>query len=241
MSTPYRRWLLVFLLLAVWGFSATASAQPWRYRFRRPAVVGGFGTDSGYHASTALEGALVGRAAAISAVGRALRHAAVAAETLEDAKAKNLANRKLGVQTYWQIREVYEQEASRRRRLVPNLDKIGRMNAWSHSKRPTLIQMDPISGTIAWPKVFQGTEFAQRTNALEELFRTRTVSNSGPGSPLAEEVARLTEDLRATLREKTTQGTVTCQEHRLAKGLLNALKEEARFPPPRNREARLSD
>ncbi len=233
-------------IVIVDGFSTAAQAQtfvvggtspvPIAGRFFAPGFRGDF--RGGYRSSTALEGALRGQAAVIDATGRYNKNTAEAASHLEDAKAKNLQNRELGVQTYWNIKRIGESERAARRRPVPSSDKIQRINDWNRSERPRLSQLDPATGEITWPMALQGPTLAAHRAELERLFAARTVENSGPGSMVDGQVKRLTKEMKLALGEVADQ--LLFPEYQAARNLLDSLAVEAQYPPPQVRRVALT-
>ena len=91
--------MLIFALVVV-GLCIWCAIAPAQF------AVGVGGWDSGYHASTAAEGALTGMANAISAQGQYNLSTSEAAINMEEAQRRDIENRGKWTDTYFEMRRV---------------------------------------------------------------------------------------------------------------------------------------
>ena len=187
---------------------------------------GGFG----FHASTAAEGYLRGRAAVIDAAGSYNANTAQAAISYEQARSLALENDRQYVQNYFQRKELNRQYREALGTRPPSSEDLAQQAKDAAPDRLNKYQLDPVFGTINWPAALQGSEFAEYREAVERSFRHRDALNSGMGSRVQQTVAVTTDEMEATL--KTQIRALSPMEYIQAKNFLQSLAYEAKFSPP---------
>ena len=155
--------ILSIFVLAVVGlcmWNATATAQ---------FVVGGW--NSGYHASTAAEGAMNGMANAISAQGQYNLATSAAAINLEQAEQMDIDNRVKWTNAYFDMRRTNKAyQDSLKKPIDP--EAALRYAQAQKPKRLTLGELG-VSGDIHWPASLPADKFSAQRDGLEKLFAER--------------------------------------------------------------------
>jgi hypothetical protein len=173
------------------------------------------------HASTALEGALGGRAEVIRAKGDCWLAVSQAKISSEQARKLALENRKRFVGDKIAERECREADQKRRiaeRRVVNEVRRSVRYEVY----RLSADQIDRTSGTILWSKMLLAAEYDEVRERLDELFRSRSVSRN------TVEVMRCVQSMTADLRRNRANASPV--EYLAAQKFLCGVKHEAEFP-----------
>jgi hypothetical protein len=161
----------------------------------------------GYHSSTALEGALRGKAAVIDAVGVFRVNDAQAAILREQARALDRENDLAQVAAFHTRLDLARQarEAERARRAAAAAEgkaiKAARqavVHAAAYQLSPA--ELNVATGEIAWPAVLGAARFAAERARIEELFARR--ARYGADEATAVEIGRISEELARALREE---------------------------------------
>lgn len=130
--------------------------------------------DFGYHSSTLEEGIQRGFADVVRSQGMANLYNAQAATEAQKARSAYLDNQYKATQTYFEMRR-YNTEARRSERASPlSMEQYVRL-ARSEAPQPlTSTQLDPLTGSINWPAVLSGAEYAGYRSQIEKLFNDRS-------------------------------------------------------------------
>ncbi len=165
----------------------------------------GFGFDGGYHASTAFEGALFGKAAVIDSVGRFRVNDAQAAILREQARAFDRENDLAQVQAFHARLEIARtaREAERARRTAKAAAGQQLLQARQTVVHAAAYQLNTnelnlATGEIRWPAVLEAAKFAADRARIEELVVRQ--ARYGADQSVAEEIARVSERLSRSLR-----------------------------------------
>jgi len=214
-----------------------------KYTTRLAALVVLFGT-SGVSSTT--------RAADIADLRAKMARAAVleqeAAIRQQQAYSLYLQNRRLAVQTIWDVRSMRDraraeeqgalearvdhdrQRRQERERLAAARTEAGRRVA-TPLERPEARQLDA-TGKIHWPNTLRRGEYTDSRTRLDSLFAERArADDSGEGSANCDAVQVATSQM---LRELATHiGVLPPREYLAAQQFVRNLANEARFPSPR--------
>jgi len=146
-------------------------AGEYGHRYRAPYANGFYAPYGGYHASTALEGALRGKAAVIDAAGRFNRNTAEAAILAEQARTLQLENDEQEVVSYFNKKALNRDAREAASLPTPSVEDVLRYNQTRNPNRLSTYQLDPVSGAIHWPEVLRLPEFAAGREALQQRIR----------------------------------------------------------------------
>lgn len=197
----------VSTILAAAGWSASAAAQ-WPFY-------------GGYHASTAAEGYLRGMGDVVRSAGDYNLRTSEAAINVEAARSANLDNRLKWTNTYFEMRRVNKsyRDATRTPPLsMADATRIAKENA---PTRPSDSQLDPITGSIAWPLILRDPQYDPQKQRLEELFQQRSSQAGHIGADTFQQIREATQSLLDALRANAQQypANVYLQARRFVEGL----------------------
>ena len=178
------------------------------------------------HASTAEEGFLRGQAAAVQAVGQANYMQSLAAVNYAEATRLQIENNRLYVKTSLANRE--EVQSYRERYARRPITK----EQWQeYSKRalPDRLTGDQYSnGKLVWPHILRMEEYAPLRKRIDVLVASRSVEDSGDGSPSQREIASLIDTMKVLLRENIE--TLSSSQYGNSKWFLICLDYEMKQP-----------
>ena len=213
---------VAILFLFICGQATIGSAQ-----YRRGW---GWGGGGGYrHASTAAEGAARGMADVIRSAGAANLMNSEAAINIETARKGYIENRLNATNTYFEMRRVNKQarEAERTRPRPTQQDLIRISNA-RKPRRLATSQLDPLTGSIAWPILLRDDKYKEERQQLDNLYTERAKNGYLNASQL-KEVEVLTNTMQAELKKGLSD--VQPQLYTQAKGFLTSLQYESMLQP----------
>jgi hypothetical protein len=207
--------IAVALVLLTTLLSVSASwAQSTSLSDRRPMVVTypaassypvawGYG---GYHASTAAEGVLNGRAALVDELGNYDLDDAQAGILREQARAMDRENdlkqtKALEAQKkMWEDARIQERK-DRDARLAEGQQLLAQRRATIYRQAYQLSarELNLKTGAICWPAALQGAKFAENRARLDELFRQH-IGYGAPQAVTANEIARTVDQWARELR-----------------------------------------
>jgi hypothetical protein len=183
-------------------------------------------SDSGPVATDAGSG-LYGMGKLAHGVGDYNLNTARAIREIEEARARNIQNHKLAVETWFDLKRQNKQfRADELRPLTP--EQVSRIIEMQRPDRLTIAQYNPITGKLSWPAALLGAAFASEREALEHGFGTRTSRDSGPQSKFHLMVRQTTESMLAKLRDRID--LFSPNEFITAKKFLVGLRYEAQTP-----------
>ena len=226
-----RHWPALLLLTLSALYVTEGAAQVYRggngNRYAYP--YNGYG--GGYHASTAAEGAGYGMAAMTQAVGERNLNNSEAAKNYEEAYSKDLDNRLKSTETYFEMRrvnEAYQKEkadAEKQKRLA-NAGTF-REAVDPYTVPLTAVELDPLSGQIAWPVALMDEKYAKFRTPLDSQFETWS-SLGHPNSSITSEIKNLTDAFLIALKEDIK--TFTPNDYLAGKKFITRLAHTSRFP-----------
>lgn len=181
-----------------------------------------------YHASTAAEGFLRGRAAVIESLGNYEVSDSQAGLLREQGRALNRENnlkqtealhsqKKMWSDALYQARKESEARAAEGRRLIAEKQATVYRNAYQLSAH----ELNLKTGAISWPVALQDARFQENRDRLEELFRQHVgygASNAGS----AQEIARSVDQWARVLRNDV--GSMPREDYLAAQKFLLGLK-----------------
>jgi hypothetical protein len=214
-----------FCLIAV-AILVQAGSSSAQGRYRGYGGYGGYG--GGYHASTAAEGFQRGMADVIRSTGAYNLMTSQAMSNVEDARQKYISNRLYGTQTYFEMRKLNKQARAAEAGPRPTQQDVIRYAQERAPNRLTASEVDPLTGSIAWPSLLQEDAFKTEREELEKLYGER----AGRGSLTASEVMKanqLIQQMDATLQANVSK--VPSLLYSPAKSFLKSLSYEAYLRP----------
>lgn len=94
-------------------------------------------------------------------------------------------------------------------------------------------QFNPETGEIRWPELLEANVLEPYRQEIEEILRTRSVTDVGYGSRTHEQVRQLVDAMRAILDRN--RKALPTNLYINATQFLDSVEFESRFPPPSNR------
>ncbi|MEK6234625.1 MAG: hypothetical protein N2C14_07920 [Planctomycetales bacterium] len=179
-----------------------------------------------YHSSTAAEGRARGMSEVVRSAGETNLRNSEAAINYQDARSAEYDNRLKGTETYFEMRKMNKAYRDEERRPPPRMEDVWRRAREAAPKRPTTSQVDPLTGTIAWPFVLQEDKYQEGTAKLERLFAARAAAGGSQRTGYSE-VRKTTEALLAQL--KANIGDYTGNDYTQTKRFLEGLRFESQF------------
>jgi hypothetical protein len=186
-------------------------------------VVGGW--DSGYHASTAAEGAATGMANVISAQGQYNLASSQAVINMEEAKRQEIDNRAKWTNAYFDMRRANKAYQDS---LKKSIDPENALR-FAESQKPKRLALSDlgVSGDIHWPAGLSTDKFAGQRQDLDKLFAERAQK----GSLSAQEAAQVRDVTRTMIDGlKAEIDAMQPSDYTKAKQFVVSLSYEASLP-----------
>lgn len=214
--------LLILIATILW-MASDASA------YRR-----GGGGGGGYGAgSTPFGSAMAGMAMYTSSLGQYNLATSMAAVNYQQAYSQYIMNRKLAVQTYFDMRRMNASYRAEQEMLHPHAtpDEIA---AFNQARLPVPLSehdFDPSHGVIAWPPLLQRSEFDDYRHKVEGLFTEWSSDPHGAGlgtqncRDIQHAVADMSDKLHAEIKQFQPD------EYIAATKFLRSLAYQARLAP----------
>ncbi len=184
-----------------------------------------------HHSSTALEGALRGKAAVIQALGSFELSDSQARILREQARWLDRENDLAQTETLLIQKQLWSE--ARRQERTERTKRVETGKVTLATRRATIhrvayglaaTELDRATGEINWPVVLAADEFRRERARIEELFR-KHVSYDDPQSATAREIGQTIDDFSRQLREHI--GALPRGEYYAAQKFLRGLKCEA--------------
>ncbi|HET6878757.1 MAG TPA: hypothetical protein VFI31_01225 [Pirellulales bacterium] len=214
---------LAVLLAATLLMPCTASA------YRRGGRGGGYGGGAG---STPFGSAMAGMAMFTSAAGQYNLYTSQAAVNYQQAYQHYIQNRKLAVQTYFDLRRMNASYRAEQEMLHPHAtpDEIA---AFNQARLPEPLSgnvFDPGHGVIDWPPILRRSEFDDGRHTVEGLFTewSSDPHESGLGTENCRNIQHAVADLGDKLHSEIKQ--FQPDEYIAASKFLRSLAYQARTP-----------
>lgn len=199
--------------------------------FGIPALAqwGGFGGyRRGGYASTAGQAASYGMSEMMRAQGYENLQNSEASKNWEDAKTKQIQNRQLWTDTYFDMRKTNREARAAEAGPLITHDQAIRMAAMGAPPRLISTQLDPVTGHIQYPMVLQDDLFKPYREELDKMFAKRASSGGsvsfGDLQDIQTTVAKFTDALKEHV-DKYPAGA-----YGQARTFLDSLKHEASMP-----------
>jgi hypothetical protein len=188
----------------------------------------GYGSYGSYHASTAAEGYLRGRAAVIDAVGNFEVNDAQAGILLQQERALNRDNnlkqtealhlqKKMWEDARFQARRDREARLAEGRQLLAER----RSTVYRDAYQLSASELNSNTGEINWPEALRDSRFEANRVRLEELFRQH-VGYGVPRANVAREIARNVDQWSRVLRHEVS--SMSREDYLAAQKFLLGLK-----------------
>lgn len=200
------------------GQQPSASSTFWpqsQANFPQAVVAGGGWGWGQTHASTAEQGMMEGMASMMQAAGSRNLMNAQAMGFVEDARRKNIDNRVYGTDAYFQMRKMNREARAAEQGPRPTQEDLQRYARQRAPDRLSPSELDPLTGTIAWPSVLRDEEYQTHRGELELLYQKRAQAGYLTGSQRAEvqqAIDALQAELKKNLRNYTPQDYVQAKK-----------------------------
>ena len=187
----------------------------------------GWGMGGGY-ASTAQQAAAYGLSDVIRSEGYANLQNSEAAKNWEDAKTKEIDNRKQWTETYFDMRRTNREARKAEEGPSVTHDQAVRFAKNAAPPRLTSAQLDPVTGHIEYPLVLTDSEYTPYRKDLDKLFADRAASG---GSLQYEEFQKIQGTVSKFIEAlKQNVSRYPAGDYGRARVFLNSLANEPRFP-----------
>lgn len=125
---------------------------------------------------------LRGEADVVEARGRYVVDSSTAAINAETARAMALDNRVRTAETFFEARRINHVNRAFEAGPAITADQAARLAAIGMPTRPSMLELDPATGTISWPRVLQDPAYEALTTRIQRHFHDR-VSRGGSCDP----------------------------------------------------------
>jgi hypothetical protein len=178
--------------------------------------------------STAAGSYLTGLGNAIRAQGQYNLDTSAAAINLEEAARRDIENRKLWTETFFEKRRINQAYRDAQRRPPPEPETWVRLAQQAAPSRLSPSELDPVTGRIHWPIGLTGPEFQADRDRLDQMFADRALAHGAIGASgtaaIQSAVNQMMDNLRSRIREFDTS------QYSAARNFLTSLSHEARHP-----------
>jgi hypothetical protein len=210
------------MMRAVVIFAALVVACGWSLAVRAqyPPPGYGYGGYGGYGGGTVASNNMNGMANMISAKGSYNLQSSQAAINVQDAVSMNIQNRQEWTDAYFEMRAANRAYRAAERGPPPSAEQIARMAANGVPKPISPGEMDPVTGQLAWPVLFEDDMFKSSCAEVEKLMAKQ--SSQGRLGLTDQNFARNTIDnMFTTLKGEITN--VPSQQYVEARSFLSSL------------------
>lgn len=219
------RFVFTLTLTTITAFLAAASDVSAQYGYYRPYHgYGAYGSSyGGFGAGTTAAGSyMAGMGQAIQAQGAYNQMTAAAAIDAEKARSLAIDNKTKAAQAYYELQRMNREEKAAREEREAKL----RVTKVPPPKIPRLTasQLDPVTGQIAWPKVFISPLFEIQRKQLDLLFATKA---KDPLHDIYQEARTTAFAMRDTL--DTLHDMIPTADFFAARHFLESLAEAPRY------------
>lgn len=211
----------VLLLTTITAFFAAPGDASAQYGYYRP--YGAYGGYGGWGAGTTVAGSyMAGMGQAIQAQGAYNQMTAAAAIDAEKARSLAIDNKLKASQAYYELQRMNREEKAAREEREAKL----RVTKVPPPRIPRLTpsQLDPVTGQITWPAVFQTPMFEPYRTKLDALFAAKA---KDPLHDVYQEVRTLAFSMRDKF--DTLHDTIPTTDFFAARHFLESLAEAPRF------------
>ena len=206
-------------------------SQPWSTIDTQPSYGGGGGYDWGGGwgggGGTVAGNYYNGVANAVRAQGDYNLSTSQAAVNLEEAKRRDIENRKEWTDSYFEMRRANQDYRAAERGPKGTPEDWVRYAKEAAPSRLSPGEIDQVSGQIAWPRVLQADDFKKGRDELERLFAIRADKGGSIGIDGYQEIQNITDALLAYMKKNIKR--YPPNEYLNARKFLEGLAYEARF------------
>lgn len=234
-------WLAACLLLV--SSAAAQQSQPPAGNtyipgtFSRPYYGGGYGGYGGggygyggwgFGGGTVAGNYYSGLGRAIRAQGQYNLDTSAAAINLQEARSRQLDNRKQWTQTYFEMRDINKAWRDKQRQSVESPEAWVRLAQRTAPSQLSASQLDPVTGAIAWPPGLDGPTFAGDREKLDPLFADRARAHGAIGVETHAEIRGLIDQMLAKLKDHIRE--YNTDQYLASRSFLTGLRYEATLP-----------
>ena len=182
------------------------------------------------HSSTLVEGALRGQSAVISSIGQTVYFDSLAAINYTEAYKRAIENSVAVTKSYYERRAIRDEYMLKYapRAFVGEARK--KFIEYYSPKRLSAQEFDLQHGKLTWPHILRQEQFAPVKDRIDQVFKTRDLSNTGDGSTTHREVYQLSNALTGLLRENI--GNMTSDQYINALEFIRSVELEAKTAMP---------
>lgn len=213
--------------------ASPAAAQTAGY-FQPVNLSSGFSVEP-RHSSTALEGALRGRAKVIESLGKYRVYDAQANILNQQARGLSYENDVKQTETLYRKQYLWRQHREEERAREIQRDALGkellaqrRATYYRDTYRLDADQLNRTTGRVSWPESLDHDQFASTRSQIDFLFRQRSRYPAGSDDPFAGRILKLTEQLKADLKEQLADMDPT--DYADAQKFVRGLIYEVQYP-----------
>ncbi len=169
----------------------------------------------------------MGMADLVQAAGQANLSNSEAAKNYEQASSMNLDNQLKGTQTYFEMRKIYRKAEDSRFKGLTTEDSW-RVAQENTPRRLRSTELDPVTGQIYWPLMFQDPNYQAYRDQLNKLFVQRESSHGGIGYDNYVQIQQATKALLAELNKNI--GKYSPDDFIRMKNFVESLSYESTLP-----------
>jgi hypothetical protein len=186
---------------------------------------GGYGWGGYNNGGTVAGSYLNGMANVVRSAGYANVMNSIAAQNYEQAYSADLDNRLKYTNTYFEMRRTNKAARAEESGPRPSTAELTQYAAQAAPKRLTSSELDPVTGEINWPAVFNDQRYAKTRDIVERLFTQRqaTTGSSGDYRAITGAIDSLRGELSGSINDYSPATYVE------ARKFLDSLQYEARF------------
>lgn len=197
--------------------SGSIAIQPVNYGY-------GYGMPSYGYASTYEEGVLRGWADLWQGVGQYNYSTSLANVNNQEAYSRAIDNSVKRTNAYFARKAINEQARSSANPR-PSAEDIARFAKERAPEGLAAHEFSSAVGSLNWPQILQGSDFAADRAELDNLFATRSPENSGLGTDNHRQIKQTADQMLATLKSRI--GEYSPSEYVAAKSFLTRLERES--------------
>lgn len=209
-------------------------SQPWATIDTQPTYGGGGGGGwgggwgwGGGGGGTVAGNYLQGMASATRAAGDYNLSTSQAYVNLEEARRRNIENRKLWTDSYFEMRQANRDYRAAERGPRPTQEQWVRMARDAAPSRLSPGELDSVTGQIGWPRLLMDDRFTEGREELDKLFANRADMGGNIGISGYEKIQSSTQAMLAKL--KANIRNFPSSQYIEARRFLESLAFEARF------------
>jgi hypothetical protein len=184
----------------------------------------------GTSASTVAQANAMGMADLVQAAGQASLNTSAAAINVEQARSMNLDNQMKATTTYFEMRKAntaYRKAEDARFKGLTTEDswRVAQMNM---PKRLRSTELDPVTGKIYWPKLFEDPTYQSYRQQIDQLFVQRETAHGSIGYENYMAIQQATKELLAELNKNI--GKYQPDDFMRMKSFIDSLAFESTLP-----------